>query len=204
MEPPLSPDPIPDLDATSVSLLTRLHDLGDESAWRHFFDRYWKLIYNFSRRSGLGDADAQDIVQQVMVNLTTALPKFEQDPQRGRFKTWLLTIVKRRIIDLQRRRGRRPSDSIEIEQVEGNCESELEERWDDEWRNHVLNTAMERVRACVSARQFLTYDLLARQGASVAEVCRALDINAASVYLAKHRVGKLMRREIERLEAGRQ
>jgi RNA polymerase sigma-70 factor (ECF subfamily) len=204
MDSPLPQAPSPDLEITSVSLLTRLHDLGDESAWRNFFDRYWQLIYNFSRRSGLGDADAQDIVQQVMLNLTTALPKFEQDPKRGRFKTWLLTIVKRRIIDLQRRRGRMASSPMAIELVAGKGESEFEERWDDEWRSHVLNTAMERARARVPARQFLIYDLLARQGASVPEVCRALDINAASVYLAKHRVGKLMTREIESLEAGRQ
>jgi RNA polymerase sigma-70 factor (ECF subfamily) len=193
-------DPVEDSLVTSLSLLSRLHDLGDQTAWRRFFDRYWRLIYNFSLRSGLGDADAQDIVQEVMVNLTESLPNFEPDAKRGRFKTWLLTIVKRRIIDHHRRRMRKPTVRGELAENLLVEEAELEKLWDSEWKGHVLDVALQRVRARVAARQFLIYDLLVKQGATVREVCRALDTNPAAVYLAKHRVAKLLAREMEQLE----
>ena len=56
----------PDTDSllpTRQSLLSRLRDWQDQDGWREFFDSYWRLIYNVARKSGLGDAEAQDVVQ---------------------------------------------------------------------------------------------------------------------------------------------
>jgi len=55
-----SPD---DLIPTQKSLLSRLKNWDDQSSWKTFFDTYWRLIYAFARRAGLGDAEAQDVVQ---------------------------------------------------------------------------------------------------------------------------------------------
>jgi len=78
----------------------------------------------------------------------------------------------------------------------GDC---LEGVWNEEWEQHVLRTALERVKASVSVKQFQMFDLHVRQGLSVAETARALGSTMASVYMAKSRVGRLVRREIARL-----
>ena len=64
----------------------------------------------------------------------------------------------------------------------------------------MLRTALERVKARVSVKQFQMFDLHARQGLSVAETARAVASTMASVYMAKSRVGRLVRREIARLK----
>ena len=76
----------------------------------------------------------------------------------------------------------------------------LEGVWNQEWEQHVLRTALERVKARVSVKQFQMFDLHARQGLSVAETARAVASTMASVYMAKSRVGRLVRREIARLK----
>src|SRR5712671_4553337 len=84
---------------TQRSLLSRLRDLGDSDSWRTFFDTYWRLIYNLARKSGLSDADAQDVVQETVIAVARKMPEFRYDPAKGSFKQWLLLITRRRIHD---------------------------------------------------------------------------------------------------------
>ena len=82
---------------TRASLLARLRESEDQAAWREFFDTYWPLLVSVSRRSGLSDADAQDVAQDVLGAVARQMPEFRYDP-RGSFKAWLLTLTRRRII----------------------------------------------------------------------------------------------------------
>ena len=75
--------------------------------------------------------------------------------------------------------------------------------WDDEWREHVQRVALERVKARVSIPQFQMFDLHVVQGVSVGEAARALGVSQASVYMAKSRVGRLLKAEMRRIEADR-
>ena len=78
----------------------------------------------------------------------------------------------------------------------------LERAWNDEWEQHVLRTASERVKAQVSVQQFQIFDLHVRQGLSVGDTARALGTTKAAVYMAKSRVGRLLKREIRALNTG--
>ena len=51
---------------TPVSLLERLRQPGDQEAWQRFVELYGPLIYAWSRRAGLQDQDAADLVQDVL------------------------------------------------------------------------------------------------------------------------------------------
>src|SRR5262245_66427313 len=93
---------------TRESLLSRLRDLGDQESWRVFFDRYWRLLYNVARRSGLDDASAQDIVHETVIAFARKMPEFCYHPERGSFKQWLLRITRRRIVDHLRKVYREP------------------------------------------------------------------------------------------------
>ena len=52
---------------TRRSLLSRLKNWNDQASWQDFFDTYWKLIYSVARQSGLHDAEAQDVLQEVLL-----------------------------------------------------------------------------------------------------------------------------------------
>ena len=58
-------DPIP----TRYTLLSRLEDRGDQDSWKDFFDTYWRLIYSVALKSGLTEAEAQDVVQETIISV---------------------------------------------------------------------------------------------------------------------------------------
>lgn len=76
-----------DLIPTRETLLSRLRDLSDASAWQEFFQTYWRLIYNVARKAGFADAAAQDIVQDTFVTLSRYIPDFKYKPEVGSFST---------------------------------------------------------------------------------------------------------------------
>ena len=82
---------------TSPTLLNRLRDMRDHVGWQHFHELYRPLLLAVARRAGLREEDAFDVVQETIVEVAAALPTFHYDRAKGRFKGWLLTIVRRRI-----------------------------------------------------------------------------------------------------------
>src|SRR5262245_18615086 len=90
---------------TRASLLSRLKNWNDQESWKEFFETYWKMLYSVARRSGLSEAEAQDVVQDAIVAVAKKMPNFRYDPEVGSFKSWLMLIIRRRIIDYWRKRG---------------------------------------------------------------------------------------------------
>ena len=66
---------------TRQSLLARLKDVGDQESWREFFDIYWRLIHDTALKAGLKEAEAHDVVQEVMIAAAKKMPGFTYDPQ---------------------------------------------------------------------------------------------------------------------------
>ena len=93
-----------ELIPTRASLIARLKDWQDQSSWQEFFDTYWKLIYGVARKTGMTDAEAQDVVQETMTSVAKHMPGFEYNPAVGSFKGWLLQMTRWRIIDQARKR----------------------------------------------------------------------------------------------------
>src|SRR5438093_13585428 len=89
---------------TRHSLLVRLKNLDDQTSWKVFFDQYWKLIYSICRRSGLSDAEAQDVVQETIISVTKKIQGFTYDPTYGSFKGWLKRLTQWRIADSIRKK----------------------------------------------------------------------------------------------------
>jgi RNA polymerase sigma-70 factor (ECF subfamily) len=201
----------PDTDSllqTRQSLLSRLRDWQDQAGWREFFDTYWRLIYSVARRSGLSDAQAQDVVQNTFIYLARRMPGFHYDRARGSFKSWLRVVTRSRVQAFWR--AQKPDEKFIHEprldaagdEVEPQCDGasdELDEVWQREWEENLMSTALRRVRAKVRSQQLLIFRLSALGEMSPVQVARKLGVNIAQVYLARHRVGKLLKAEVLRL-----
>ncbi|MEE1264667.1 MAG: sigma-70 family RNA polymerase sigma factor, partial [Akkermansia sp.] len=68
--------------------------------------------------------------------------------------------------------------------------------WEREWQQNIMKAAIERVKLRVSPRQFQIFDYNVLQGLNATEVRRRLGVSMAQVYLAKHRVGAILKKEI--------
>jgi len=166
-------DSLPEADADSLptrqSLLSRLRDWGDQARWHTFFDSYWRLIYNVARKSGLNDAEAQDVVQNTFVYLSRRMPGFHYDPMRGSFKSWLRVVTRSRISELLRREKGSPQaqrqeprpgmGDPELDEMPDPASDRLDEIWQREWEENLVNTALRRVRSKVSSQQLLIFRL---------------------------------------------
>ncbi len=93
---------------TRPSLLLRLRDTDDAECWSEFVRLYTPLIFGHCRRHGLQDADAADVAQEVMRVAAQAMPKFEYNAQRGKFRGWMLQTTRHRLHKFFARQQRAP------------------------------------------------------------------------------------------------
>ena len=198
-----------DLIPTRETLLSRLRDLDDQASWREFFNTYWRLIFNVTRKAGFSEAAAQDLVQDTFVTISRHMPEFHFKPEMGSFKTWLLQITRSRINDaLRRKHSKKGDEYVRREEPLGTSllESVSEEGgpldaiWDAEWRTHLLDAALENVKHQVDARQFQIFHLHVVKGVSALQVARRLGVKLPEVYFAKYKISARVKREIRRLE----
>jgi RNA polymerase sigma factor (sigma-70 family) len=204
----VQPDPFL---VTRRSLVERLVNCSDRRVWQEFFDTYWKLIYSVARKSGLSDAEAQDVVQETIITVSRKIDKLRYDPSVGSFKGWLLHMTRWRIADQFRKREPACADQPTIDEGRRTAPIDriadgfdIETVWDEEWRGHLLEAAMNRVKKRVDPKQFQIFDCYVVREWPAQKVAQQLRVNIAQVYLAKHRVSALVRHEIEALEKGEQ
>lgn len=209
----------PDSLRTRFSLLQRLKDWADRDSWQEFFDTYWQLIYNVARKGGLSDAQAQEVVQETVLAVAKNIGSFKADPRHGSFKAWLLHQARWQIARQFRLLGREGAPPAPAAVVPGASVSsydtsltdpmhripdpqgvELERVWDEEWSKNRMAVALERVKRQVSVQQYQIFDLNVLQDVSASETARLMRVSAASVYMAKYRVGSLLRKELKKLE----
>jgi RNA polymerase sigma factor (sigma-70 family) len=192
-------------------LLSRLRDLGDSDSWRTFFDTYWRLIYDVARKSGLSDDEAQDVVQETVIAVARKMPEFRYDPAKGSFKQWLLLITRRRIHDHLRRLYRslplaesRPGEAgtytADMPAPIPGPDAQIEAAWENEWRENLFQAALTRVRQRANPKQYQVFDYCVLQEMPALRVARMLGLNAAQVYLAKHRMSLTVKRVVKELE----
>ena len=99
---------------TRVTLLTRIRDGRDADAWREFVQLYGPVVYRFARNRGLQDADAADLMQDVLRSVARHAGRLEYDPKKGTFRGWLYTITRNKIynfLSAQRNRPRGTGDA---------------------------------------------------------------------------------------------
>jgi RNA polymerase sigma factor (sigma-70 family) len=200
-----------DFIPTRQSLLSRLRNWSDQDSWKEFFDTYWRLIYSAAIKAGLTDAEAQDAVQETVVSVMKAMPSFAYDAKKGSFKNWLLGLTKWRITDQFRKRQRdidhqwcdtsAPTETDTVERLPDLQGLQLEAMWDEEWEKNLVDAAVERVKRKVDPKQYQIFDLYVLKEWSVSKVAQTLKVNRGMVYLTKHRVGKLIKKEIGYLQS---
>lgn len=194
---------------TRRSLLSRLKNWDDQTSWEVFFNTYWQLIYGVARKAGLNEQEAQDVVQDTVITVSKKIEQLKYDPALGSFKGWLLHTTRWRIMDQYRKRepaSPAPNESHErrtdmMDQIPDPAGIDLEKIWNAEWEHNLLNVALGSVKKQVKPRQYQIFDCYAVKGWPVHRVTKTLGVSAAQVYLAKHRVGAVLEKEIKRLQS---
>lgn len=190
---------------TRLTLIQRLPDSSDREAWESFVDLYGPVIYAFALHRGCASSDAADVVQEVLCKVTRRMKDFEFDPAKGRFRSWLYTVVKTHLIDRARRESSRPTlvGGTGADQIlsEHRDESEdPESLWEIEYQRQLLNRALPMMRSQFSENTWKVFTRTALEEADPHEVAEELGMSLGAVYVAKSRVLARLRERIQSLE----
>jgi RNA polymerase sigma factor (sigma-70 family) len=188
---------------TSITLMMRVQqDPADSRAWEEFVDRYRPMISTWCRRWGAQDSDAEDIAQVVLLKLLSAMKRFHYDPGRS-FRAWLRTVTQNAWKDFLSSRpvhqaldAGRCASLVDSRQALADLERTLEEGYTRE----LLDLAMRRVEHRVKQVTWLAFRLTAIDNRPGADAAKELGIPVAHVFVAKHRVQKMLEEEIRNLE----
>lgn len=186
------------MNGTPVSLLERLRQQHEQSAWERFVQLYTPLLCHWVRRLGLRGQDADDLVQDIFTVLVQKLPEFRYDP-RKRFRGWLWTVA----LNCCRERLRRAQIPVQAGDPEILCQATTpgvaEEVAEEEYRQYLTRQAMQLMQAefqPATWKAFWEYVVNQRPAAAVAA---ELGLTENAVYLAKGRVLRRLREELNGL-----
>jgi RNA polymerase sigma factor (sigma-70 family) len=186
------------MDRTRSTLLMGVRDPADTRSWGEFVALYEPLLTAHVRKKGLGAEDARDVVQEVFARLVKALPGFELDLRRGRFRTWLWQVCQSALGDWARRRRRQArAEDAWLDRL-GEPRSSDEGEWDEEWeqlhRRRILSFALETVRARSRPKSWACFERHLLQRRPGAEVAGELGLTVAAVKVNGSRILERVRR----------
>lgn len=191
---------------THATLLARLGQQGDTAqrgrAWGEFVDRYGELIRGFCKRHGLQASDTDDVLQDVLLSLSKAMPGFAYDPKVGKFRSYLKTVVLHAIYrKLCQARGGAVLGDVDSmahsQALTASGDPATDSQWEQEWRQHHLRQAMRVIDAEFSARDRAIFERYAIGGESAEAVTRDMGVSIEALYQIKSRITRRLSQVIE-------
>jgi RNA polymerase sigma-70 factor (ECF subfamily) len=167
-----------------------VRDTANREAWIEFDARYGDLIVGYARRCGLQLIDAEDIRQQVMIGLASALPGFDYAPSRGRFRTYLGRAV-RHAVSRYLARHKDAADVLSHCTLEGvaggEVDAESDALWEQEWVDHHCRRAMQVLRESHSQDGIRVFEQLLA-GQSISDIAASTGLTPEAIRKTKQRI----------------
>jgi RNA polymerase sigma-70 factor (ECF subfamily) len=183
---------------TPPSLLERIRTDPSQDAWQHFIDLYTPLFYSWARRLGLGEHDAADLIQDIFATLVEKLPAFSYDPRQS-FRAWLKTILLNRWRNHCRHRAACPATTgaAALGDVAAPPEPPVFE--EQEYRQALVGRALSLMQAEFQPATWRAcWEFVVRERPA-ADVAAELGLSVNAVYLAKSRVLRRLREQLDGL-----
>jgi len=187
---------------------------GSEDGWSQLVQRYHGRLLAFARSQLKDKSEADDIVQETFLGFLKSVESFKT---QASLETFLFTILRRRLVDSFRRRGRR--DEVNLcslqdssadsssgnyfqPEAEGMSASQYvqrsearEQQSDVLWA--ALNKAVSRLQAEQRFRDLQIIEMLFYAQLRNKEIGERLEINEKQVALVKHRLVKRLAEDVE-------
>jgi RNA polymerase sigma-70 factor (ECF subfamily) len=159
-------------------------------AWERFYHIYAPLLKRFALTCRVSRTDLNDCLQEVWKELITALPDFHYDSGRGRFRSWLYTLVHSKAIDLIRSQARRRTQRLErqMEAVLHSPDADPVITYERQAQQEALQHALAALRPQVSLLSYRVLYLRWIEGRTVAETAAILGLTSRQVWFRHHRV----------------
>jgi RNA polymerase sigma-70 factor (ECF subfamily) len=189
--------PVPE---TRESLILRVRDPEDREAWNEFTAIYRPVVYRMARRRGLQDADAEDLVQRVLMSVSRAIEGWEPDRERAPFRAWLRRITRNAIINAVSRgrpdTGAGGTSMLRRLEQQADAGSDVLEAIEVEYRRSVLRWAARQVQCEFHDETWIAFRMTAIDGRTVEETADLLGKSPGAVYAARSRVMRRLKARV--------
>ena len=192
-----------DFPETRASLVANVRSPENREAWEDFVVTYRPVIYRMARRRGLQDADAQDLVQNVLMRISEAIPRYEQQPGT-KFRHWLQRVARNAIFTaLSYTRKDAPIGGTIAQDVlaaQTEVSADAEQELANEYQRERFLRAANVVRSDVNSETWQAFDLTVIQGISSEEAASAIGKSVGTVYAARSRIMKRLREQVAQMQ----
>jgi RNA polymerase sigma-70 factor, ECF subfamily len=200
-----------EVDKTRQTLMSAIKDPENEQAWSEFYSLYSGFVRSMARKanSHMRADEVEEVVQTIFIEIAQGKLKYKKG--KGKFRSLLKTVVKRRVFDRLRKRKnyeeaknhRSPDDTRQTSTMDRLQDKDegVDKMVEAEWGEMILERALYQVQKRVSKKQYQIFDAYAFREWPVTRVMKTLGVTENQVYTAKSRVGKIFDEECRRAEA---
>jgi RNA polymerase sigma-70 factor (ECF subfamily) len=184
--------------------LTRIVDEAGGEAWQEVVRLYGPIVYGFARKQGLRDADAADLMRDVMRDMARNALVPEYDPKHETLRSWLFTVTRNKVSTFRPTRPPRPRGTPNTDSPVNALRartSEPDTDWAAEYERQLAVKAADRVKQEFPASIWQAFWQAAVEDRSAPEVGLELEMTPGSVHVAKCRVLARLNQEVQRLRA---
>jgi len=191
--------------STSRSLLRRARE-HDAAAWQKLTAVYTPLVYQWCRQAGLQTSDAADVVQEVFRSVATGLDGFRKERPEDTFRGWLWTITRNKIRDHYRASAGRPEAQggttahVQLQQLPDEAPSDADDATGERLHSKLARRAVSLMQTDFEESTWRAFWLTAVELQPPQSVAEQLGVSAAVVYMAKSRVLRRLREELDGLD----
>ncbi len=189
---------------TRESLLLQVKDPRNRDAWEQFVQIYRPVIYRLARQRGMQDADSQDLSQQVLMAVASAVGRWKKDDESVRFRHWLRRVARNAIINAL---SRRPQDRAvggssvqELLDEQPQSDENTEKQIELEYRRELYLQAADMVRADVQPGTWQAFELTVIDGLDIEIAEGQLSKSVGAIYAARSRVMRRLREAVRELK----
>jgi RNA polymerase sigma-70 factor (ECF subfamily) len=184
-------------------LLVRLRDRADQAAWYEFAEIYRPVIVRLACRKGMQAADAEDLAQQVLAAVAGAVDRWQVDPQRARFRTWLHRVASNLILNALARgkpdRGSGDTGLLQLLEQQPAREGPDSDLLRLEYRREAFRWAANQIRDEFQPDNWEAFWRTAVDGETVDEAARRLGKSRSSVHSARSRIMRRLKEKVNEL-----
>lgn len=192
-----------DFPETRDSLIEQVRTLENREAWEQFSRIYRPVIYRLACRRGFQDADAQDLAQKVLLQITRAIGRWEKT-EEGKFRHWLSKVVRNAILNVL---SRQPADQgtgrSSVQELLSNLadpdpatQADLER----EHRRELFVRASRVVQRDVLPSSWRAFEMTVVEGVSIEQAAALLETTPGCIYAARSRIMKRLNQAVQELE----
>ncbi|MGO9107772.1 MAG: RNA polymerase sigma factor [Thermoguttaceae bacterium] len=191
--------------STRASLLLRLRDSQDHEAWLEFVSLYEPVAYRLLRRHGLQDADAREVMQDLLMAVSRNIDRWDPAKERGSFRGWLRQVARNLVINWLKNRQRHVIATggsglqAMLDMLPADADQETVE-FDQEVRRALFQRAAEQVRSEVQPATWQAFWETGVVGTSPADAAKKLGMTVGAIRVAKCRVLARLQAAVHEME----